>query len=79
MPNQSLSEVKVENDPTYSDNMQVNALLIEWMMWKGYYSPSDTNEPVKMLKEMTEFVTDLMNGVSPPWLDISEGERKKAN
>lgn len=43
---------------TRENIMAVNVIIIEWLMGEGYYVPSDSNEPVKLLVDMTDFIIE---------------------
>lgn len=57
MTNQiDLSDIEVDDDLLgYGDILAVNATLIEFLMFFGYYKPADSNEPNQLLNEMTKF------------------------
>lgn len=47
---------------TREEYMQVVMLIIEWMMANGYYDPADSNEPVQLLGELTDYMFEIGNG-----------------
>lgn len=60
----------------YGDILAVNATLIEFLIFFGYYKPANSNEPNQLLNDMTKFTVDCINGKPPPW---AASAQEKAN